>query len=158
MRVLRYQPGLYAAAFLMGCGVVTPALAGMTLLTPAGPTFTKVDVYGVSGDGRYVIGEMENPAIFHGARWAVDNSSVDDLGLLPGRPYSQGTALSFDGSAASVDAINTAYNPQGFLWTAGGNQTPLPLPSGTCLAVFSSRPTSRRQFTKGWCERSEVHG
>ena len=94
------QAACLAVAAASGTAWASPSFR---IVNPSGPTYDSLRINGVSGDGRYLVGQLENVSTFRGTRWTADGLSTTDLGLLPGRPYSGGNAISFDGSVAAAD-------------------------------------------------------
>ena len=78
--------------------------------------------YGVSSDGAWVVGVSSvNDVDHHAFRWS-SATGMQDLGSLPGRDWSQATAVSADGSVV-VGYSGTGSSRRAFVWTpAGGMQ------------------------------------
>ena len=128
-----------------------PAAAGttFTILTPTGPTYNAMSIAGVSGDGKFVVGQMSNNSVFRATRWTADDSVHLDMGLLSGRPYSQGTFLDSNGAIGAADAIDASFNPQIFQWTAPSTRVTLPF-MATGTYTYSAGISNDGSVIAGW--------
>jgi hypothetical protein len=108
-----------------------------------------MSITGVSGDGKYAVGQMSNASVFRATRWTADDSVHLDMGLLAGRPYSQGTFLNSDGSIGAADAIDASFNPQAFQWTAPSTHVTLPF-MGTGTYMYSAGISNDGSVIAGW--------
>ncbi|WP_341481831.1 lipase/acyltransferase domain-containing protein [Rhodocaloribacter litoris] len=72
--------------------------------------------YGVSADGSWVVGVSSvNDDYFHAFRWS-SATGMQDLGSLPGRYWTEATAVSADG-AVVVGSSGTGSSRHAFVWT-----------------------------------------
>lgn len=143
---------LISLALLTTASLTFPAHATplFTLIHPTAPTYDHLDINGISGDGRYLIGELSNNTAFRATRWTIDTAAVTDLGLISGRPYSRGIALSYDGSSAAAEGISAGtFQPQSFHWSDTGTKTTLPFPPTTSFA-YSTDISSDGSTILGW--------
>jgi len=85
----------------------------------------KSRAYGVSSDGRVVVGEAENAAGQRRAfRWTA-GGGMEDLGTLPGYDASYAYGVSADGRVVVGAAANAAGRGRAFRWTAAGGMEDL---------------------------------
>jgi uncharacterized membrane protein len=111
------------------------AAPSFTIYRAPTPTYTTIDMVSVSGDGRYIVGELGSNTTLRATRWTVGSSETVDIGLIPGYPYSTSTDLSQDGSAAAANGrAGGTYQPRPFLWNEAGSKSPVPLPPGATFA------------------------
>ncbi len=147
--------GISSAAFLLVATGAAWASPVFTIINPVGPTYDAIQLNDVSGDGRFVIGQMSNVATFRATRWTADGLMTADLGLLSGRPYSDGIGLSFEGSIGLANAINGSYFPQPFRWTSPSTRLALPFLAGTNFAYGESM-SSDGSVIAGWTNIGNV--
>lgn len=143
---------LISLALLTTASITFPAHATplFTIIHPTAPTYRYLDINGVSGDGRYLIGNLYDNIPLRATRWTIDSAAVTDLGLISGRPYSRGIALSYDGSQAAAEGISAGtYQPQSFHWSESGTKTTLPFPPTTSFA-YSTDISSDGSIVLGW--------
>jgi len=119
-------------ALLSACVLSLIATAGwsqsLTWLGTLGGNQTVA--YGVSADGRVVVGEARNAAGGRAFRW--QNGFMQDLGTLPGGYESVAYGVSADGSVVVGWARNAAGQRRAFRWTASGGMQDLgALPGGS---------------------------
>ena len=144
------QAACLAVAAASGTAWASPSYR---IVTPSGPTYDSLRINGVSGDGRYLVGQLENVSTFRATRWTADGLSTTDLGLLPGRPYSGGNAISFDGLVAAADGYTGGFQPQTFRWTAADGPVALPLAPGASRGNSVSISSDGSVIT-GWTSLS----
>ncbi|MCA3004742.1 MAG: hypothetical protein IOD15_05185 [Phycisphaerales bacterium] len=151
MNALRMSAMARAACLAVAAASGTAwASPSFRIVNPTGPTYDNLRINGVSGDGRYLVGQLENVSIFRATRWTVDGLSTTDLGLLPGRPYSSGEAISFDGSVVAGNGyLGGTFRPQAFQWTAPGGLTPVPFPSNSSFG-YGESISSDGSVIAGW--------
>lgn len=104
---------------------------GYTLL-PGLPGGTGTWAFGVSGDGRVVVGEADdasnNP---HAVYWTSDGGLVD-LGIFPGgQQLAVSQATNNDGSVIVGYATDVGWNEIGFIWTQATGMVSLGLSFGS---------------------------
>lgn len=136
------SPVLHALAVGMAAGSSSAQV--FTILTPTAPTYDNMRVVGVSGDGRFAIGNMGSNTLLRATRWTADNSVHVELGLLTGRPYSYGRFLSQTGAIAAAEGQDGSFLPQMFQWTAPSARVTVPFMTGgtyTYAAGLSSDGT-----------------
>ncbi len=107
MMVLAAGSNVYAEAWFQGMGDL-----------PGGDFFS--GAWGVSADGRFVVGGGTNEESAEAVVWTKEGGIVG-LGSLPGETYSWARAISADGTAV-VGYSGTAGNNEAFLWKDGQMQ------------------------------------
>lgn len=80
------------------------------------PTGFEGTGYGLSGDGRFLVGAFDTGMAY---RWS-DPGGLQPLGMLPGFGQSVATAASFSGSVIVGEANNGAEHTKGWRWTSSG--------------------------------------
>lgn len=129
---------------------VANAAPSLTLFHAPTPTYTTIDMVSVSGDGRYIVGELGSNSTLRARRWEVGQTDSTDIGLIAGYPYSTAADASADGSMVVVNARAAGtYRPQPFIWHESGTKTVLPLPTGATFAYATDISTDGTTVA-GW--------
>lgn len=94
--------------------------------------------YGVSGDGRVVVGSSQSASGEQAFRWS-GSSGIAGLGDLPGGgTYSRALAVSADGSTVVGDSSSASGN-EAFRWTPAGGMSGLgDLPGGGFFSIANA--------------------
>jgi uncharacterized membrane protein len=108
--------------------------------------YGRSNVYALSGDGTYAVGETSNGMVQEAVRWTDAEPQL--LGLKTGWTSASGRGVSDDGSVV-VGLVNTAAREVAFRWHDGTLGELLPIASGTSIYAHANAVSGDGQVAIG---------